>query len=68
MRGSFLLLLEIMAMAAGATALLVRPSADWIESAYANGFYPGWQHLASAITLPLPFSLGDVAIVAIAEA
>jgi hypothetical protein len=68
MRGSFLLLLEIMAMAAGATALLVRPSADWIESAYANGFYPGWQHLASAITLPLPFSLGDVAIVAIVVA
>src|SRR5665213_3501073 len=60
MRGSFLLILEVLAMLAGAFALLVRPSAEWIESAYSNGFYSGWQHLASAITLPLPFSLGDV--------
>jgi len=60
LRGSFLLVLELLAMLAGAVALLVRPSADWIESAYADGFYPGWQHLIAAITLPLPFSLGDV--------
>jgi hypothetical protein len=64
MRGSFLLAFEVLAMLAGAFALLARPSAEWIESAYANGFYPGWQHLASAITLPLPFSLGDVAVLA----
>jgi len=63
MRGSFLLILEVLAMLAGAFASLVRPSADWIESAYADGFYPGWQHLASAITLPFPFSLGDVVVV-----
>jgi hypothetical protein len=61
MRGSFLLLLEVVAMLAGAFALLVRPSAEWVERAYAGGFYPGWQHVAAAITLPLPFSLGDVA-------
>ncbi len=60
MRGSFLMYAAILAMGAGAVALLVRPSADWIEAAYANGFYPVWQHVVSTITLPLPFSLGDV--------
>lgn len=59
-RGSSLLAAEIVAIVAGAGALLVHPDAAWIERAYSDGFYPGWQHLAAAITLPLPFSLGDV--------
>jgi Protein of unknown function (DUF3810) len=42
-------------------ALLVQPSAAWIERAYVNGGYPRWEHVAHAITSPLPWSLGDVA-------
>ncbi len=45
----------------GAVALLWQPSAGWIERAYVNGAYPGWEHLAFTITHPLPWSLGDVA-------
>jgi Protein of unknown function (DUF3810) len=41
-----------------------QPSAAWIEHSYANGGYPVWQHLAFAITDPLPWSLGDVAALA----
>jgi len=60
MRGPFLLALELVAIVAGVAAVAIRPNASWIESAYSNGFYAGWQRIASAITLPLPFSLGDV--------
>ncbi len=45
----------------GAIALLCQPDAAWIERAYVNGAYPGWEHLAYTITHPLPWSLGDVA-------
>jgi hypothetical protein len=41
--------------------LLSRPPADWIENAYVNGAYSHWEHVAYAITHPLPWSLGDVA-------
>ena len=44
----------------GALLLWIRPSAAWVEYAYANGGYAVWQHAISSITLPLPFSLGDV--------
>ena len=60
-RGSFLLVLEVLAMLAGAFALLVRPNAEWIESAYATAI--GWQHLASASPQPFLFSLGDIVVV-----
>jgi Protein of unknown function (DUF3810) len=43
---------------------LLLPSAHWIERAYVNGGYPHWESLASAITTPLPWSLGDVAALA----
>jgi hypothetical protein len=41
--------------------LLVQPHSEWIERAYANGAYPHWEYVASAITHPLPWSLGDLA-------
>jgi hypothetical protein len=49
------------AIALGVAALSYKPSAAWVENAYVNGAYPGWQRLAHAVTAPLPFSLGDVA-------
>ena len=45
----------------GAIALLVQPSAAWIEHAYTNGAYPQWERLAFSTTHPLPWSLGDCA-------
>lgn len=48
----------------GATLFFARPSANVIERFYSNGFYPRWQHLASAITAPFPFALGEVFVLA----
>ncbi|MBV8531508.1 MAG: DUF3810 family protein, partial [Candidatus Eremiobacteraeota bacterium] len=47
----------------GAIALLLQPNAAWIETAYANGVYPSWEHAAFTITHPVPWSLGDLAAV-----
>ena len=52
----------------GAIALLAQPGPAWIETAYVNGAYPNWEHLAFTITHPLPWSLGDVAALAGAAA
>jgi Protein of unknown function (DUF3810) len=51
----------LIAIALGAIALLVQPGAAWIERTYVNGAYPHWESLASAITHPFPWSLGDLA-------
>ncbi|MFZ1017801.1 MAG: DUF3810 family protein, partial [Candidatus Cybelea sp.] len=56
--------LKILAIALGAIALALQPSAAWIESAYSNGAYPVWERVANAITSPLPWSLGDLAALA----
>ena len=40
---------------------MVRPSAEWIESTYANGVYPAWEHAVFPFTDALPWSSGDVA-------
>ncbi|HVS45712.1 MAG TPA: DUF3810 family protein [Verrucomicrobiae bacterium] len=68
MGGSFFrsrgFLVDTLAIAAAVVLLSIHPSAQWVERAYANGAYPIWQHAISAITLPLPFSLGDLAGVA----
>ena len=65
MSGSFFrsrgFLLDTLAIIVGALVVSVRPSAQWIEGAYANGAYPVWQHAISMLSSPLPFSLGDVA-------
>lgn len=41
--------------------MLWQPSPEWIERAYANGAYPGWERVAFTMTHPLPWSLGDIA-------
>ncbi|HTX58632.1 MAG TPA: DUF3810 family protein [Verrucomicrobiae bacterium] len=48
----------------GLFVFLWQPSAAWIERAYVNGVYSQWQHVAFSITNPLPWSLGDVAVLA----
>ncbi|MHB8462173.1 MAG: DUF3810 family protein, partial [Vulcanimicrobiaceae bacterium] len=49
-----------MLIAAGIFVSVWRPPPEWIEASYANGAYPIWQHLASSLTLRLPFALGDL--------
>ena len=61
MGASFWFALRLVAIGLGALALLWQPAAGWIERAYVNGAYPGWQHAAYAVTDPLPWSLGDFA-------
>lgn len=51
---------RVLLVIAGALLVWVRPGAGWVERAYANGGYAVWQHTISRVTLPLPFSLGDV--------
>jgi hypothetical protein len=51
-------------IALGIAALLWRPSPDWVEQVYVNGFYPVWQHALFAINSPLPWSLGDIVVLA----
>jgi hypothetical protein len=64
MGGSFWFALRLLAIVLGALALAWQPSAAWVERAYANGVYPGWEHAAFAITRGLPWSLGDFAAAA----
>jgi hypothetical protein len=61
MGGFFSFWLRVLAVVLGAAALLWQPAPEWIESVYANGAYPVWEHLAFGITHVLPWSLGDVA-------
>jgi Protein of unknown function (DUF3810) len=51
-------------IALGVIAAVWHPSPQWVEQSFTNGYYPGWQHFWSAITWPLPFALGDLAIAA----
>ncbi len=61
MRGSFAFLIgEILVMLAALAAVLLHPDPAWLERVYCNGAYAAWQRIISTITLPLPFSLGDV--------
>ena len=49
------------AIALGAVALFVHPSASWVEERYANGMYPRFEHAVFPLTNAAPWSLGDVA-------
>jgi hypothetical protein len=51
-------------IALGIAALLWRPSSSWVESVYVNGVYPYWEHALYAISSRLPWSLGDIVVVA----
>lgn len=56
--------LRLLAIALGAVAIAWHPSAEWVERAYVNGGYPFWEHAAYAITNALPWSLGDLPLLA----
>jgi Protein of unknown function (DUF3810) len=49
-------------IALGVLALLVPANAAWVESAFANGVYPQWEHAVFPITNAAPWSLGDLAV------
>jgi hypothetical protein len=51
-------------IALGVAALLWRPSSLWVEDAYVNGVYPWWEHALFPISSTLPWSLGDVVVLA----
>jgi hypothetical protein len=64
-RGSFLsftIPLDIALIVFGALVALWRPSAQWVEQRFTNGYYPDWQHFWSAFTPSIPFALGDAVI------
>ncbi len=42
----------------------MRPSPQWVEESFSNGYYPKWEHLWSSFTPVLPFALGDVIAIA----
>lgn len=51
-------------IALGVAALLWRPSSLWVEQSYVNGAYPFWEHLLFPISSALPWSLGDIVVLA----
>jgi hypothetical protein len=51
-------------IALGVAALLWRPSSLWVESAYVNGIYPRWEHALFPLSSALPWSLGDIVVLA----
>ena len=61
MSGSISLYLRVALILGGIFLGIWHPSAEWVEHAYANGVYPGWEHFIHAIAQPLPWSLGDLA-------
>jgi hypothetical protein len=42
-------------------AIVWQPGPAWVERAYSNGGYPGWEHAAFAVTSRIPWSAGDLA-------
>lgn len=42
--------------------LCVHPSFAWVERVYSNGAYARWEPIAAAIANPVPWSLGDFAV------
>ncbi len=64
MRGPFAFAVRVLLIAAGVAALLWRPSATWVEQSYVNGAYPVWEHALFAVSSRLPWSLGDIVVLA----
>ncbi len=52
----------VVAVALGTATFFFHPSAAWIESTYANGIYPAWEHAVFPFSNALPWSLGDLAV------
>lgn len=66
-RGSFTsytLPLDIALIVFGAIAAAARPSSQWVERRFTNGYYPGWEHFWAAVTSAVPFALGDAIVLA----
>lgn len=55
-------LLDALLIAAGAAAMLIRPSPGWVERHFTNGYYPALQHAWAAICGVFPFAIGDLVI------
>ncbi|HEY1428763.1 MAG TPA: DUF3810 family protein, partial [Candidatus Tumulicola sp.] len=55
------MIVRVVAILAGVAAISWQPGAAWVERAYSNGGYPGWEHAAFAVTSRLPWSAGDIA-------
>ncbi len=60
--------LHLALIAAGVIAALWRPSPQWVEATFINGYYPKWQDFWSSFTPAVPFSLGDAVAIAGAAA
>ena len=67
-RGPFVLALEALAILAGFLAATARPSAEWIERTFSNGYYPHWEAAWAAMAHGLPFALGDLVGLGVAGA
>jgi hypothetical protein len=64
MGGSFRLAFALLAIVLGAAVALWQPGPGWIEQTYSNGAYAAWEHAAFAVANPVPWSLGDLAVLA----
>jgi hypothetical protein len=66
-RGPFLsytLPLDLALIALGIVAALWRPSPEWVDTTFTNGYYPAWQHFWASFTPRVPFALGDAVVIA----
>lgn len=59
---SFTIPLDIALIALGVLAALHRPSPQWVEQNFSNGYYPYWQHFWYSFTPSIPFAVGDAVI------
>ena len=50
-------------MLAGLLAFFFHPSPDWVQHAYANGFYAKLQHIVTPITNHVPFAVYDAMLI-----
>ena len=65
--GSFLSLtisLDIALIVLGTLAASWRPSPDWVERSFSNGYYPKWEYFWSSFTPLVPLSVGDAVAIA----
>ncbi|MDP9111627.1 MAG: DUF3810 domain-containing protein [Candidatus Eremiobacteraeota bacterium] len=56
----FVYVLEGLAIVAGVVAATARPSPEWVERVFSNGYYPQWEQSWGAMVHGLPFALGDL--------
>lgn len=61
---SFTIPIDLACIVAGLVAAFWRPSAGWVERAFTNGYYPGWERAWGRFTPAVPFPLGDVVVIA----